>query len=372
MPLEFKVTYRIQAASPRDADEWAKSVAREQTIECIDEGVPHQFILDEVLGKVTELTDQGDGSYLAECTYNADIVGGQLPQLLNVIYGNTSMHVGVKLADIEMPEEMQKQFPGPRFGAEGLRKAAGGNSGPLICTVLKPIGLMPEELAELAYQCVLGGVDMIKDDHSLSNQHWAPFHKRVETIAAAVAKGNAETGNSTIYAPSMLCPMDQFENHARFAKQAGAGGYLVMPGLTGFDSVRFLAASDELSMPIMMHPSGIGTFCNSTTTGLSHSMMYAAYPRLVGADVSIYPSFGGRYGFSKELCVQVANDCRDPEGLFKPIMPSPGGGMKLELAKLLYEMYGDDAVFLFGGGAMRYKDRIADGIRELKAALSAD
>jgi hypothetical protein len=33
-------------------------------------------------------------------------------------------------------------------------------------------------------------------------------------------------------------------------------------------------------------------------------------------------------------------------------------------------MYGKDAVFLFGGGAMRYQDKIAEGIRELKAALA--
>jgi ribulose-bisphosphate carboxylase large chain len=371
LPLEFKVTYQIVSASPAEAESWAKSVAREQTIECIDEGVPHQFIFDEVLGKVTNLVDQADGTYLAECTYRSDVVGGQLPQLLNVIYGNTSMHVGVKLAGIEMPAEMQAQFPGPRFGIAGVRRATGRQQGPLICTVLKPMGLSPEELAELAYQCVLGGVDMIKDDHSLSNQPWARFRARVEAVAAAVAKGNRETGNSTLYAPSMLCPLDTFFEHARFAKEAGATGYLVMPGLTGFDGIRALAASEELSMPIMMHPSAIGSLANAGTNGLSPSMLYAAYPRLAGADISIYPSFGGRYGFSKELCVQVAEACRDPKGLFKPIMPSPGGGMKLSLAKTLYAMYGDDAVFLFGGEAMRYKDRIADGIRELRAALSA-
>lgn len=369
--LSFTATYQIHAENVADAKSWAKSVAREQTIECIDEGVPHAFILEEVLGKVTDLRDQGNDLYHAEVTYSADIVGDELPQMLNVIYGNVSMHLGVKLLSLNLPKAVQDAFPGPQFGAEGVRKAVGGKPGPLVCTVLKPMGLTPEELAELAYQCVLGGADLIKDDHSLAMQKWAPFKKRVETIAAAVARANRETGNSTIYAPSMLSPIDKFEERARFAVQAGAGGYLLMPGLTGFDSVRFLAASKELSMPIMMHPSALGSFTNSDTNGLSHSMLYATYPRLVGADISIYPSFGGRYGFSKELCVQVADDCRSTDGPFKPILPSPGGGMKLSLAKLLYEMYGDDAVFLFGGSAMQYQDQIADGIRELKRALSS-
>lgn len=369
--LNFKSTYQIKAESPKDAEDWARSVAREQTIECIDEGVPHAFILEEILGKVTEVTDRGNGFYDAEVTYNADITGGELPQLLNVIYGNTSMHIGVKLVGIEMPDEVLDMFPGPQFGAAGVRKAVGGHSGSLICTVLKPIGLTPDELAELAYQCVHGGADIIKDDHSMAMQKWAPFEKRVEAIAAAVKRANEESGNATIYAPSMLCPIDKFEQRARFAVQAGAGAYLVMPGLTGYDSVRFLASSEDLSMPIMSHPTGIGSLCNGGTNGLSHSMMYATYPRLMGADVSIYPSFGGRYGFSRELCMKVADDCRDPGGLFKPILPSPGGGMRLELAKTLHEMYGDEAVFLFGGAAMQYKDRIADGIRELRSALNS-
>lgn len=366
----FTATYRIQASSLEDAKNWAASVAREQTIECIDEGVPHGFILDEILGKVVTVSELGPSGYDAVIGYNREITGDELPQLLNVIFGNVSMHVGIKLLDVCIPEETLKPLPGPRFGAKGVREKTKRLTGPLLCTVLKPVGLTPKELAELAYQCVLGGVDLIKDDHSFGMQKWAPFEKRVETIAAAIAKGNAETGNSTLYAPSMNCPLDKFEEHARFAVQAGAGAYLVMPGLTGWDSVRFLASSKELSLPIMSHPSGLGSIPNASDNGFSHSILYAIYPRLAGADVSIYPSFGGRYGFSKELCVQVAGNCRDPNGPFQPILPAPGGGLKIELAGLLREMYGDDTVFLFGGSAMRYKDRIAAGVKELRAALT--
>lgn len=368
--LTFQVTYQIQASSAPEAEDWAKSVAREQTIECIDEGVPHAFIFDEVLGKVIDLTDQGNGFFHATIAYNADVVNGDLPQLYNVIYGNTSMHVGVRMIGIDIPPAMQAQFPGPRFGVEGIREAVGNQHGPMVCSVLKPMGMSPQELAERAFQCVLGGTDLIKDDHNFANQPWAPFKARVEAVAAAVAKANAQTGGKTLYAPSMNCPIDRFEDNARFAKQAGATAYLVMPGLTSYDSVRLLAASDELSMPIMMHPSALGSYSNAGTNGISHAALYASYARLAGADITIYPSFGGRYGFSKQMCLDVANACRANNGFFRPILPSPGGGMKLELAPLLYEMYGRDAVFLFGGGAMRYQDRIAEGIRELKAALA--
>lgn len=369
MPV-FKATYQLQADSMQEAEDWAKAVAREQTIECIDEGVPHAWILGELLGQVLSVMHQGDRTFVSRISFNADITGNEMPQLMNVLYGNTSIHVGVKLVGLDFDPEVLAPFPGPQFGIEGIRRVVGRKTGPLLCTVLKPMGQTPDELAELAYQSALGEADMIKDDHSLSMQKWAPFQSRVETIAKAVAKANAQTGRNTIYAPSMLCPIDKIEERATFAVGAGAGGYLLMPGHTSWDSIRFLASRSDLSLPIMCHPSGIGTFCNSEANGMSHQMMYAAYPRLAGADVSIYPSYGGRYGFSRELCVQVAEDCLDPRGMFRPILPSPGGGMRLEIAKTQFDMYGNDALYLFGGAAMKYRDRIADGLKEIRTALA--
>lgn len=366
----FRATYELQAESDTDAEQWAKAVAREQTIECIDGAVPHQWILDQVLGKVASIDKVNETTYSAKIVFNGDITGDELPQVLNVLYGNTSMHVGVRLVDIDFDQDLLKPFPGPRFGIDGVRAATGRSDGPLICAVLKPVGQSSEELAELAYLSVLGGADMIKDDHNLAMQPWSPFKERVEKIAAAVKRANHETGRSTIYAPSMLCPIDKIEERASFAVAAGATGYLLMPGITSWDSIRFLASRDDLSLPIMCHPSGLGSFSTTPTNGMSQEMTYSAYPRLAGADVSIYPSFGGRYGFSREICVSVAQKCRDPEGLYRPIFPSPGGGMRLDLAPTLKEMYGDDAVFLFGGAAMQYRDKIADGLKQIRAALT--
>lgn len=366
----FSATYQIQASSPKDAEAWIAAIAREQTIECIDEGVPHQWILDELKGKVRDLKQLSEGVWSAAVDYDTRITGNELPQLLNVLYGNTSIHVGVKLIDIAFSDAFLANLPGPQFGVEGIRRLTGRKEGPLICTVLKPMGQSSAELAELAYQCALGGADMIKDDHSLSMQEWSPFRERVAAIAKAVEKANTETCRTTLYAASMLSPIDQFEARARFAVDAGVKGFLVMPGHTSWDSIRFLASRPDLSRPIMCHPSGLGSLANSDINGMTHRMMYAAYPRLCGADVSIYPSFGGRYGFSRELCIDVANACRDTSGGRKPILPSPGGGMRAEIAKDLFAMYGDDALYLFGGAAMQYREEIANGIRKIRNLLS--
>ena len=53
------------------------------------------------------------------------------------------------------------------------------------------MGLSATDLAELAYRFALGGIDLIKDDHGLTNQPFCPFEERVRRCAEAVARRTA-------------------------------------------------------------------------------------------------------------------------------------------------------------------------------------
>ena len=63
--------------------------------------------------------------------------------------------------------------------------------------------------------------------------------------------------------------------------------------------------------------------------GFSHEFLFGVLPRLCGGDAVIFPNAGGRFQFTNEECQAVADGCRRPMGRFKPILPSPAGGMKL-------------------------------------------
>ena len=104
---------------------------------------------------------------------------------------------------------MLRSFRGPRFGRDGLRERLGVPTRPLLCTALKPLGLSPEGLAELAYRFALGGIDIIKDDHGLADQNFARFRDRVQRCAEAVARANRETGGRSIYVPNVTAPFDE-------------------------------------------------------------------------------------------------------------------------------------------------------------------
>ena len=97
--------------------------------------------------------------------------------------------------------------------------------------------------------------------------------------------------------------------------------------------------------------------------------MFGTLQRLAGADISIFPNVGGRFGFSAAECISIADACRDSTGIGRPILPSLGGGMSAERAGEMKRMYGDDAVFLLGGSLLRYGDKIGEAIKELRKAL---
>lgn len=61
-------------------------------------------------------------------------------------------------------------------------------------SALKPLGRSAKDFGETAYKLALGGCPLIKDDHSLFNQSYAPFKDRVKACVDSVNNANAKTG----------------------------------------------------------------------------------------------------------------------------------------------------------------------------------
>jgi ribulose-bisphosphate carboxylase large chain len=281
--------------------------------------------------------------------YPVEGAGGELTQLLNMLFGNVSLQPGVRLLDFHLPASSLEGFAGPRFGVAGLRALVDVPDRPLLCTALKPMGLSAPALAALAYQLAVGGIDLIKDDHGLANQPFSPFDERVSRCAEAVQRANRETGRRSLYLPNVTAPAGEVERRAAFARDAGAGGFLFCPGLAGLDTMRALADDTELGLPILAHPAFLGGLAVAPDAGLSHRVLYGRLSRLAGADAAIFPHFGGRFSYSKDECRDIVTGCADGMRALKPIFPVPAGGMKLERVPELVEFYGADCVLLIGG-----------------------
>ena len=343
------VTYKFVGEDPRSI---ADVIRAEQTIEFPFELAP-SWIQEEVVGKVEDISSTSQTNHLITLSFNPDVTGGELNQFLNVLWGNLSLFPNIRIVDLRLPESFLAKFQGPRFGITGLRNLLAVKSRPLISTALKPMGSDAKTLAEMARTLALAGFDLIKDDHSLANQPWATWKDRVTLVSRAVNEANEITGRKSIYAPSLNLPFDQIIDAAHTAKGLGAGALLMLPGITGFDSVRKIASDDSIALPIQGHPAMLGSLVTSQSEGISHGIALGTLMRLAGADISIFPNIGGRFSFSKENCLDITNRSREEFGNLKPLLVSPAGGMTLERIPEMIEMYGKDCALLIGGALSR-------------------
>lgn len=363
----FRATYAI-VGTPGEVADKAERIGVEQTIEFPADLVADDDIRRHVIGRVESVVATGPATCDAVISYAVETTGAELPQLLNVLFGNCSLYPGVRLAGLDLPPDLLGRFRGPRFGVPGLRALLGVPARPILTSALKPMGLGPDELAGIAGIMARGGMDVIKDDHGLANQPFAPWEARVRACAAAVRQANAETGRLSLYLPSLNGPADELFERARIAKDAGAGGLLVLPGLAGLDTMRALAEDDDLALPIMGHPAFMGSFVIHEDAGIEHGVLFGTLFRLAGADMAVFPSYGGRFAFSREACASIAGACRAPLEALAPIFPTPGGGMTLARVAEIEAFYGPDTALLVGGDL--HRGDLLDNVTRMHAAVA--
>lgn len=340
----IEIDYRIVVGEPREV---ADSIRVEQTIEFPFDLAP-EWIQETVVGRIEHL----EGSNVT-ISYDQGVTDGGITQLLNVLWGNVSLFPGVRITGLRLPDSYLAQFRGPRFGIAGLRELLEAPTGPLICTAVKPMGTSSQGLGEMAATIARSGFHIIKDDHGLADQPWARWKERVRVIADHVNAAREQAGTTSLYMPSLNVPADRILDAAHEAKEIGAGALLVLPGVSGFDAMRMLADDDSLALPIMAHPSFLGSNVVNPDQGIDHGIMFGTLMRLAGADIAIFPNYGGRFSFSPAECARIKDLCHAPLGAIAPSWPSPGGGMTLDRLSEMTDFYGTDVALLIGGALHR-------------------
>ncbi len=362
----FSVTYRIRSEE-KAALEMAKTICVEQSVEFPAEHIECETIQSDVIGKIESFTEAGDGIFKAVISYAAENAGEDFPQFINAVFGNSSILPDITVERVDITEKMKKTFPGPRRGLNGLRELLGAKDRPLCFTALKPLGLPPESLAEEAYRCALGGIDLIKDDHGLMNQSYAEYRTRVRLVSEAVKKANAETGGHTVYVPNVSGAFSSMLDRISFAEEVGAGGIMFAPGLVGFDMLYY--ASRHTDLVVVGHPAFIGCYIDRGRGGIDVECLIGQLPRLAGADIMVFPNFGGRFSFSEEQCRGIQRMALEDLGAVRPMAVSPAGGMKVERIDEMRKFYGNDVCLLIGGSLFTSPGGLTENCKAFREKL---
>jgi ribulose-bisphosphate carboxylase large chain len=357
MSERLRVTYELSLEPGEDADAKARDIAYEQTVELPPAATP-AGIAEWVPGEIEALQAIDDGLWRAVIAFEPSLAAGELTQTLNLIFGNISLKRGIRVTAIDWPQALVRALVGPGYGIQGWRDLTGIRDRALAATALKPVGLSSAELAERAAAFARGGMDIIKDDHGLTNQVHAPFAERLKRCRDAV-------GDASLYLPNVTAAWPTMMARAEQARAAGCQAVLVSPMLTGLDAPRQL--HDELGLMVMAHPSLTGGYLQ-TGHGFAAEVMLGDILRLAGADAVIYPNTGGRFGLTPQECEAINHHLREEAGLIRPAMPVPAGGIALAEAASWGHQYGPDTILLLGGSLYASAD-IETATRELIAAI---
>ncbi len=353
----IRVTYLIRVAA---ADVRARSEALllEQAVELPRAAVRNHWVAEHILGCVETIAAVSEGIHRVTIAHPVATAAADPAQLLNVLFGNSSLQPDLLLEDVELPDAAFDWLPGPRAGIGGLRALAGVPGGPLLATALKPMGLDPAGLAELCATFARAGVDVIKDDHGLADHPFCPFEARVEACLRAVEHAARETGRRALYVPNLIGTPERIGRQLEFARRAGARAVLISPMLVGLPLLHQLA-SESAGLPIIAHPALGGVL------RAAEPVLFGKLFRWYGADAVIFPHSGGRFSYGADTCRALAAALRAGHPRARPAFPVPAGGIRVERIVELLDFYGPDCILLVGGSLYQAGNALFERTRSL-------
>ena len=345
----LRVTYRL-AVPQAAAEARAEEIAREQTVEVPRAALRDESLREQIVGRVEAVVadDEGAGTSRVTIAYPLATTALDPAQLLNVVFGMTSLQPDAMCIDVDPPASLCEALGGPRFGIQGIREATGAFGRALTCTAVKPMGLAPDELAARMRIFARAGLDVVKDDQGLADHDFCPFEARVRACLAAVDEVAQETGRRTLYAPNLIGAPETLFRQQQQAEQLGARAVMASPMLVGLPA--FAELCRRSSVPVLAHPSFGGAL------RFSADALFGTLYRLFGADAVIFVGYAGRYGTPRATCRALAGKLRREQQGLLPALPVPGGGITLEQIPEIVDFYGRDSMLLVGGSLL-----LADG-----------
>jgi ribulose-bisphosphate carboxylase large chain len=360
------VTYRVRGEAATIADR-AQALAVEQSVEMPLAAIDVPRIATEIVGAVQAIEDRGGGVFdlrisLATATM-AGPDGPEAGQILNMVFGNSSLHEDVMLWDIDLPAGFAALCGGPHWGIGGLRERLCVGARAITATALKPQGLSPDELATLAGRLAAGGIDVIKDDHGIADQRYAPFAARVRACAEKIAENAVKTGHPTRYAPNLSGSLDALRRQVEAARAVGIDLFLIAPFVVGFPAFATIARENP-DLGFLAHPAMAGA------ARINPALLYGKLFRLFGADAVIYPNHGGRFGYTPAICREIAAMARGPLAGLAAALPVPAGGMTPARVAEMLAFYGPDTMLLIGGALLSAGPHLVEETRTFVRAVA--
>ncbi|MFI8686506.1 2,3-diketo-5-methylthiopentyl-1-phosphate enolase [Rossellomorea sp. NPDC077527] len=370
---EVIATYKIKGKTGT-FEKKAEGIALGLTVgSWTDLPILEQEQLQKYKGRVVSISESEDGATgLVKIGYPGHNYSNDLPAVLTTVFGKLSLDGEVKLVDLEFSADLKKNYPGPRFGIDGIRELTGIKERPLLMSIFK--GVIGRDFTFLENQLkaqAMGGVDVVKDDEILFDNPLTPFIERIRTGKRVLQEVYEETGKRTLYAVNLSGRTSELKEKAKRARELGADALLFNVFSYGLDVLQELREDPGISLPIMAHPAFAGAVAASPSFGVGYSLWVGKFLRMTGADFSLFPSPYGSVALNKDQVLSVSEELNKEDAFFKKVLPVPSAGIHPALVPLLVKDFGFDCVINAGGGIHGHPDGAIGGGKAFLQAIDA-
>ncbi|HEX9121994.1 MAG TPA: ribulose-bisphosphate carboxylase large subunit [Actinomycetota bacterium] len=328
---------------------------------------------------------------IAFVAYDLDLFEeGSVANMASSIIGNVFGFKALKalrLEDLRIPMAYMKTFRGPPHGIQVERDMLNKYGRPILGATIKPkLGLSAKNYGRAVYECLRGGLDFTKDDENINSQPFMRWRDRYSFVAEAIRKAEEETGERKGHYLNVTAPdVEQMLERAEYAKQCSPiimVDYLVV-GFTAHQTLSNWCRRNGVLLHI--HRAMHAVVDRQRNHGV-HWRVLAKWCRMIGGDHVHNGTVVGKLEGDRAATIGINDLLRDdlvPEdrsrGIYfdQPWASLPGmfpvasGGIHVGHMPALLAIFGDDAVFQFGGGTLGHPWGNAAGATANRVALDA-
>ena len=316
---------------------------------------------------------------------------GSVVNMMSSIVGNVfgfKALRALRLEDLRLPVAYLKTFPGPPHGIQVERDKLNKYGRPLLGGTIKPkLGLSARNYGRAVYECLRGGLDFTKDDENINSQPFMRWRDRFEFVMDAVRKAESETGERKgHYLNVTAATMEDVYERAEFAKSLGApiimSDFLTM-GFTAHTSLSLWCRKN--GMLLHCHRALHAVIDRQKNHGI-HWRVLAKWLRMAGGDHVHNGTVVGKLEGDRRGTMAINDLLREdfvpadrsrgvyfdqPWASLPAVFPAASGGIHVWHMPDLVDIFGDDAVFQFGGGTQGHPGGNAAGASANRVALEA-
>ena len=331
-----------------------------------------------------------DNAYYTYIAYPLDLFEeGSVVNVLTSLVGNVFGFKAIRslrLEDIRFPLAYVTTCGGPPHGIQVERDIMNKyGRGMLGCTIKPKLGLSAKNYGRSVYEGLRGGLDFTKDDENVNSQPFMRWKQRFDFVAEAVHKAEQETGERKGHYLNVTSgTIEEMFKRAEYAKSLGMRIIMHDFFTAGFTANTSLANwCRDNGLLLHIHRAMHAVVDRNPYHGI-HFRVLAKCLRLSGGDHMHSGTVVGKLEGDREATLGWIDIMRDKfvaedrsRGIFfdqdwghmPGMFPVASGGIHVWHMPALVSIFGDDAVFQFGGGTIGHPWGNAAGACANRVAL---